>query len=110
MANVRSARGVLVDFDHLIIKQQLGQTPTTTDVKAREDHVDERLKRRAIRRAQKLAKLAKADIDAELLPEDSDLGEDFNIDDSVEEAAVVTRKQQIKPSKGDKADESNTTK
>ena len=53
MSKVRSARGVAVNFDELKIKQQLVETPTPLEVKARQDFVDQRLKRRAKRQAQK---------------------------------------------------------
>lgn len=43
---VKSARGNLVDFDLLKIKQQIGATPKTTNVKAREDFIDQKFKRR----------------------------------------------------------------
>lgn len=43
---VRSARGVLVDFDLLKIKQQIASTPKPTDVKARENFIDQKFKRR----------------------------------------------------------------
>lgn len=60
MTQVRSSRGELVDFDTLRIKQQLNLSPSTTEVLAREEHVQERLNRRAIRRAQQIAKAAAA--------------------------------------------------
>jgi hypothetical protein len=43
---VKSARGQLVDFDHLKIKQQLATAPKPTNVKAREDFIDQKFKRR----------------------------------------------------------------
>lgn len=43
---VRSARGELVDFDLIKIKQQLADTPAPTEVKARENFVEKRLKRK----------------------------------------------------------------
>lgn len=46
----RSARGVIVDFDLLQIKEQIGAKAPTLDVKMREDFIDKKLKRR-IRRA-----------------------------------------------------------
>lgn len=55
MAKVRSARGVEVNFDEIKIKQQLVATPTPLEVKARQDFVETRLKRRAKRQAQKVA-------------------------------------------------------
>lgn len=43
---VRSARGEVVDFDLLRIKQQIAAAPKTTNVKAREDFIDQKFKRR----------------------------------------------------------------
>jgi hypothetical protein len=43
---VRSARGETVDFDLLRIKQQIASAPKTTNVKAREDFIDQKFKRR----------------------------------------------------------------
>lgn len=43
---VRSARGQLVDFDLLKIKQQIAAAPKPTNVQVREDFIDQRLKRR----------------------------------------------------------------
>ncbi len=43
---VRSAKGVLVDFDLLKIKEQIASDPAPLDVKARQDHIDQRLRRR----------------------------------------------------------------
>ena len=47
---VRSARGVLVDFDLLKVKQQIAESPAV-DVTAREDFVERRLRRRTRRTA-----------------------------------------------------------
>lgn len=43
---VKSARGELVDFDLLKIKQQIASAPKTTQVQAREDFIDQKFKRR----------------------------------------------------------------
>lgn len=43
---VKSARGALVDFDLLRIKQQMASAPKTTTVQAREDFIDQKFKRR----------------------------------------------------------------
>ncbi len=43
---VRSARGELVDFDLLRIKENLGAAPKGSTVKAREDFIDAKFKRR----------------------------------------------------------------
>ncbi len=42
----RSARGEIVDFDLLRIKENLGATPKASVVKAREDFIDNKFKRR----------------------------------------------------------------
>lgn len=43
---VKSARGQVVDFDLLRIKQQMASAPKTTTVQAREDFIDQKFKRR----------------------------------------------------------------
>lgn len=43
---VRSAKGVAVDFGLLKIKEQLASEPAPIDVIARQDHIDQRLRRR----------------------------------------------------------------
>lgn len=50
----RSARGVVVDFDLLKIKQQIATAPKTTDVKARESFIDQKFKRRLKRLTQEV--------------------------------------------------------
>lgn len=60
MPKARSARGVLVDFDKIRIKQQLSATPTPIEVQKREELVEQRLKRRAKRRAEQ-AKVREAE-------------------------------------------------
>lgn len=47
---VRSMRGEKVDFDLMEIKAQIASQPKTTEVKAREDFIETRLRRRAKRR------------------------------------------------------------
>lgn len=44
--SVRSARGSMVDFDLLKIKQSMTSAPKPTTVKDREEHVDNKIKRR----------------------------------------------------------------
>lgn len=43
---VRTARGDMVDFDLIKIKQQLADVPAPTEVAARENFVEKRLKRK----------------------------------------------------------------
>lgn len=71
----RSAKGELVDFDLLKIKQQMASAPKAPEVKARENFIDQRQKRRLNR-----IKLAQPDpveqppVDA--APTPADQGED----------------------------------
>jgi hypothetical protein len=48
---VRSAKGMIIDFDLLKIKEQISNTPAPSSVRARQDHIDQRLRRR-LRKAQ----------------------------------------------------------
>jgi ribosomal protein S21 len=59
MSKVRSAKGEIVDFDLLKIKQQMQTTPKPVEVKAREDFIEKRLKRRQARQAARTASIAK---------------------------------------------------
>ena len=43
---VRTALGQIVDFDLIKLKQQLADSPAPTEVKARENFVEKRLKRK----------------------------------------------------------------
>lgn len=43
---VRTALGQIVDFDLIKLKQQLAESPAPTEVKARENFVEKRLKRK----------------------------------------------------------------
>ena len=43
---VRSAKGVLVDFDLLQIKEAIASAPKPTEVRKREDFIDKKLRRR----------------------------------------------------------------
>lgn len=54
MSKIKSARGEIVDLDLLKIKQQISAAPKTTDVTAREDFIDSKLKRRLKRAKQKV--------------------------------------------------------
>jgi hypothetical protein len=51
MHKVKTARGVEIDFNELMIKQQLSATPPSIDVQARDHFVEQRLKRRSRRKA-----------------------------------------------------------
>jgi len=54
---VRSAKGELVDFDLMKIKEQIASAPPTLDVKARQDFIDKRLRRRLKKAKQNIEKV-----------------------------------------------------
>ena len=55
----RSARGEIVDFDLLRIKENLGAAPKPSTVKAREDFIDQKHKRRIRRMTETVAVLSR---------------------------------------------------
>lgn len=61
--SVKSARGVLVDFDLLKIKQQIATAPKTSTVKAREDFIDQKFKRRLKKLTRKQTDVPAVDTD-----------------------------------------------
>ena len=46
MKKVRSAKGEYVDFDLIKIKEQMASDPAPLDVRARQEHIDSKLRRR----------------------------------------------------------------
>lgn len=48
---VRSARGVILDFDLFLIKKEIAARPKTMEVKAREDFIERKLRRRQRQKA-----------------------------------------------------------
>ena len=61
---VLSARGTRVDFDLLKIKEQIAAAPKTVNVTAREDFIDNRLKRRLKRQTQEVIAQVEINTDA----------------------------------------------
>lgn len=74
---VRSARGEILDFDLLKIKEKMTTKPAPTDVRRRQDFIDKRLRRR-IKKASKPAEKSTDDkpISGQNLPGTEDLGEE----------------------------------
>lgn len=96
MSKVRSARGEMVNFDALKIKEQLADRPAPLEVKAREDFVDRRLKRRAKRKAQQMVTEAEPKataLDGELDQFEPDAGDEELPTEEVTEQPPVARKQ-----------------
>lgn len=66
---VKSARGQLVDFDLIKIKQQIASAPKPTNVQARENFIDQKFKRR-------LKKITRDMVDTSGPTEDTDIVDD----------------------------------
>ena len=76
---VKSARGVVVDFDLLKIKQQIASAPKPAQVQVREDFIDQKFKRRLKRlnsEAVSAAAAAQSASDVDPLPDAADVDED----------------------------------
>ncbi len=95
---VRSAKGVLVDFDYLKIKEQLATAPTPIEVKERQDFIENRLKRRLKKKLPVIEKLA-VDVAPVLpVPEDAVVAEEED-PQVVEVEKATTTKQKARKKK-----------
>ena len=65
MPRVKSAKGKILDFDLLKIKRQMEKKPITIDVKARQNFIDQKARRR-LRKVTKQATAA-IDVNSEVL-------------------------------------------
>jgi flagella basal body P-ring formation protein FlgA len=81
---VRSARGVMVDFDLIRIKQQIAAGSEPMSVKSRQDFIDRKLRRRV-----KKTQVVPAAAVEETLEVTAETPEEV-VEAKVEEAAVVT--------------------
>ena len=81
---VRSARGVIVDFDLMKVKEQIAAAPTPLEVKARQNFIENRLKRR-VKKAQNAIDAAKEDMVAPSLPEPGAAVDESHIEDDTKE-------------------------
>jgi len=79
---VKSAKGVVVDFDLLKIKQQMAEKPTPVEVKNREEFIDKKVRRR-IKNKPVQPKVEGVAVDAKI--EDSSEVEGKKIDNITEE-------------------------
>ena len=78
---VRSARGEIVDFDLMKIKEQIASAPTPLEVKARQNFIENRMKRR-IKKAQNAVDVAKDDTVAPKLPEPAPAVDESHIEEA----------------------------
>jgi hypothetical protein len=98
---VRSAKGEVVDFDLLKIKEQMASAPPPTDVRARQDFIDKRLRRRLKKTAPPAPKIApteKTAVDPKL-PGTEELTEEPKMIDEVKDATPRTRQKARPPKK-----------
>lgn len=101
---VRSARGVVVDFDLMKIKEQIAAAPTPMEVKARQDFIENRLKRR-IKKATNAISVADKDV-APSLPEPAETIDETHIEEDtkevVSEALAAVEEESVEPVKEEK--------
>jgi hypothetical protein len=63
---VRSARGEVIDFDLLKIKEQIAQTPPSVDVKKREEFIDKKFQRRLRKQKREVETMATIDVEPQI--------------------------------------------
>lgn len=86
MRKVRSAKGQIVDFDLMKIKQQIAAQPAPVNVREREDFIDKKVRRRA-----KKQKTPESKLDITVDPVLSE--EEPEITDETVEPVVVSQEQ-----------------
>ena len=91
---VRTAKGQIIDFDLLKIKEQLGEAPTPANVKARQDFIDQKMRRRVKRVKDKIAEAKKnpkpVDVKSNLEVESTEQGK--KIDEAKPQKRKIRRK------------------
>jgi len=97
---VRSAKGEVVDFDLLKIKEQIASAPTPTEVKTRQNFIENRLKRRM---KKKTVPVDKAEVNVEpKLPEpaaDIAATEEMSVEEVTTTEKTTTTKQKARKKK-----------
>lgn len=122
---VRSAKGEMVDFDLLKIKQQIGSAPPPTDVRARQDFIEKRFRRRVKKVAPPAPKIKNENGEVPLVApsmpgteeleieskfiEDFETNNDSEVDDSeiveeTNETKNVSSRQRARPAKPNKTE------
>lgn len=84
---IRSARGQMVNFDLVLIKQEIAANAAPTNVSAREDFIENRIRRRTARRTGKLG----------IKPSERDLGDEVSVKTLDEPDAVETEDPNTEP-------------
>ena len=95
---VRSAKGVVVDFDLIAIKEQMAAAPAPLDVRKRQDFIDRRMRRRLKRKPNlQPAKVAPVEPKTDIV-ENSPEGEQLATRE-VRETPRKTSRQKARPKK-----------
>lgn len=91
---VRSAKGQILDFDLLRIKEQLGDAPKPANVQARQDFIDQKMRRRVKKVKDQIAEAKKnpkpVDVKSNLEVQSSDQGK--KIDEAKPQKRKIRRK------------------
>lgn len=97
---VRSAKGEIVDFDYLKIKEQLAAAPTPMEVKNRQNFIENRLKRRIKKKLPIVEKAAVEVIPKLPEPEGRDITAEMEqpliVDPAIDEKAKPATKQKAR--------------
>lgn len=111
---VRSAKGELVNFDLLKIKEQIGSAPPPQDVKLRQDFIEKRLRRRLKKVPAPAPKIEANSPVSKKMPGTENLSEEpemidedkplVEMDDDTQTNSSSTRRQKSKPKVEDKKD------
>ena len=111
---VRSAKGELVNFDLLKIKEQIGSAPPPQDVKLRQDFIEKRLRRRLKKVPAPAPKIEGEEPVSTKMPATENLSEEPKMIDEGEKPLVeveeptasrsTTRRQRSKPKAEDNKD------
>lgn len=84
---VRSAKGQVLDFDLLRIKEQLGDAAAPANVQARQDFIDQKMRRRVKRVKDKIA-------EAKRNPKPVDVNKTLNVESAQEGKKIDEAKPQ----------------
>lgn len=90
---VKSAKGELVDFDYLKIKEQLASAPTPMEVKNRQNFIENRLKRR-LKKKVPVVESAAVEVEPTLPGPDAEIAvkeEEPNVEEAPKKAVMKQR-------------------
>lgn len=93
---VRSAKGEIVDFDLLNIKQQMATMPASTDVLARQNIIEKRVNRRVAKKTQ--AEREIIEVDTQITNNENITSDESikYIDENKESTEVINEENELK--------------